>query len=118
MRILAEISKIGVTTVQRIPGNPASLAGKALAAALAAAVLLELALRAGGALYLATQRLNSGAGFEETGVVRVLRGGESTTAGGPGSYPPQLERALNARAGRRAFSVANRGVTGTDTGKI
>lgn len=85
---------------------------------LLALALLEVGMRAAGAVYLAVQE-GANTRSMDAGAYGILCLGESTTAMGfENSYPRQLEQALNkGRAGGR-FAVINKGVPGTTTGYI
>ncbi len=80
--------------------------------------LLEVGLRAVGALWLWQRDRWNVAGLEADDTIRVLCIGESTTAlGGDGAYPRQLERIL-AHGGGRTFRVINAGVPGITTDMV
>jgi len=86
---------------------------------LLALALLEIALRLGGGAFLLIQEGRNRRGKCEGGVCRVLCLGESTTAmGGDDSWPSQLDRILNARAGGAKYAVMNRGIPGSHSSII
>ncbi|HRY30655.1 MAG TPA: tetratricopeptide repeat protein [Elusimicrobiota bacterium] len=81
--------------------------------------LAEIGLRFAGSLSLRRQERRNMRALSAKGTYRILCLGESTTAyGGENSYPSQLEKILNARAGGVRFAVVNRGVPGTDSARI
>jgi len=90
-----------------------------------ALTLVEVLMRGAGWLLVFSQEKRNlhsmrFASAEHGHVVRILCIGESTTAqGGTNSYPSQLERILNRRAGGRViFSVINKGVVGASSGML
>jgi len=95
-------------------GKTGQRTGAALAGLVAALVLLEIALRIGGALFSGQQdRQNRDA--LEGGDRVILCIGESTTAlGGEDAWPRQLQTALRDRTGE-PYSVINEGVPGVDS---
>ncbi len=88
-----------------------------VAGLLLALVLLELALRASGALFEEDQdRRNRTARTGDQRVVLCV--GESTTAmGGDDAYPGQLQEILRERTGE-AFFVVNEGIPGGDSSAL
>ena len=83
-----------------------------------ALLILEVSLRiAGYVLQRSWERGNTVSSFEK-GHYRILCLGESTTAGGMGSYPRQLERILNERKIGVEFKVINKGAVGVNTARI
>lgn len=107
-------SRKGAKDVSFDLGAWARKAAVFVAGLVVALVLLELALRAGGALFMERQdRRNQAVLDGEPRVVLCL--GESTTAfGGDDAYPSQLQEILRERTGE-AFSVVNVGVPGGDS---
>ncbi len=88
-----------------------------------AILLLEIGLRLGGwAFLLARREAPPPITAMSNDSYRVLCLGESTTADlavqGRKSYPAQLQRILNERAGEDRFAVINRGVPATTTDLI
>ena len=84
-----------------------------------ALVLLELVLRAGGALFTGQQQARNTEAMATLDGHVILCVGESTTAmGGEDSYPSQLQDVLDERGGERRFTVINEGIPGTDTSVI
>src|ERR1700685_2963167 len=82
------------------------------------AVLLEIALRMAGAVFLYLQERQNHLSFSRN-EYRILCLGESTTAlGGEDSYPGQLEAMLNAQAGIKKFTVINEGIISTTSNYI
>ncbi len=80
-----------------------------------ALVLLEIGLRAGGALWTQSRERGNVARLDDSDAIRILCLGESTTAYG---YPEVLERLLNQDAPLRPYRVFNEGVAGTTTDQI
>jgi len=94
---------------------------KALLAALGILLfigLLEIILRLGGFIYQSSQEQRNLSSIRQRGEYRIMCLGESTTAGGEGSYPAQLEGILNQRNIGVKFSVINKGVPGTNSSLI
>ncbi len=83
-------------------------------------VIMEIALRAGGFAFSWLQEYRNTRALREKGsVYRIMCLGDSTTAlGGKDSYPLQLERILDEKKGRAAFSVVNKGAILVDTTHI
>lgn len=75
-------------------------------------IFLEAGLRLGGFICLSLQEYKNKVTVQKKGVYRIMCLGESTTAGGPDSYPRQLEEILNQRNAGIKFSVINKGVPG------
>ena len=83
--------------------------------ALVVLVLLELGLRAGGALFMGRQRCANLIALGEGTELRVLCLGESTTAfGGEDSWPAQLQELLRQRLGCEV-AVINGGIPSTNS---
>lgn len=92
--------------------------GLVLFGAILGLLLLESGLRLGGAfLSYRQQRSFPRPPSGENGRV-LLCLGESTTAGGEGSYPHRLEKVLEQHLGDNRISVVNRGVAGTTSYEI
>lgn len=73
-------------------------------------VILEIALRFGGFMFLFLQEHRNIASIRQKGEYRIMCLGESTTAlGDKNSYPSQLEEVLNQRSQKIKFSVINKG---------
>lgn len=82
-------------------------------------VILEIGLRALGALSLYLQDRHHRGVTYASNEYRILCLGESTTAlGGENSYPSQLEKLLNQKSADTKFKVINKGVISTTSGKI
>ncbi|MFA5087884.1 MAG: tetratricopeptide repeat protein [Candidatus Omnitrophota bacterium] len=83
------------------------------------ALLLEISLRLGGAIFLLIQERGNRASTIQNNEYRILCLGESTTAlGGEHSYPKQLEKILNASQEKITFSVINKGIPAVTTTHI
>ena len=81
--------------------------------------LLEIGLRCGGVVSVYLQERRNQKGMKRSGAYRIVCLGESTTAlGGDTSYPSQLEKILNQKCPRQAFSVINKGVVAVGTASI
>ncbi len=78
----------------------------------------ELGLRLGGLVYSYLQERRNIISARQKGAFRIMCLGESTTAGGEGSYPAQLEQVLNRRNPGLKFSVINKGVPAIETNHI
>ncbi|NLO91384.1 MAG: tetratricopeptide repeat protein [Elusimicrobia bacterium] len=78
-------------------------------------VLLELGLRAAGAIASGRQESRNRRALARKHSLTVLCVGESTTAN---QYPAILERLLNSQPGGAEFSVVDKGIPGTDTDVI
>lgn len=81
------------------------------------AVFVEVFLRLGGTIYSAVQESANKTARGESGAIRILCLGESTTAG-INAYPKYLEEILNSRNTGVRFSVINKGEIGMDSGYI
>lgn len=79
------------------------------------AVLLEIALRTAGFIYLSTQEYRNRKNLLKTGTIRILCLGESTTAM---QYPRALEEILNKKSNHFKFKVIDKGVPGTNSSLI
>jgi tetratricopeptide (TPR) repeat protein len=75
-------------------------------------IVLELGIRAGGALVSFIQEQRNIASAKKSDSYRIMCLGESTTAG---QYPRILEKILNQRNIGIRFSVIDKGVTGSNT---
>jgi len=75
-------------------------------------IVLELGIRAGGALVSFAQEQRNIASAKKSGSYRIMCLGESTTSG---QYPRLLEEILNQRNIGISFSVIDKGVTGSNT---
>jgi len=75
-------------------------------------IVLELGIRAGGALVSFIQEQKNIAAAKKSGSYRIMCLGESTTSG---QYPRVLEEVLNQRNTRIRFSVIDKGITGSNT---
>jgi tetratricopeptide (TPR) repeat protein len=78
-------------------------------------VLLESALRLGGFIHLSIQEHRNLKAIKEKGEYRILCLGESTTMG---QWPPFLEKILNKQDIGIKFAVIDKGLAGTNTGRI
>lgn len=82
-------------------------------------ILLEVAIRLGGGIFLFLQEHKNRLAIQKKGTYRIMCLGESTTAsGGNDSYPSQLEEILNQCNIGVKFSVINRGIPGVLTSGI
>lgn len=82
-------------------------------------IFLEIGLRFGGFVYLYFQEKANLASMREKGNFVIMCLGESTTqSGGAASYPRQLEWILNQQDAGIAFTVLNKGISGTNTANI
>jgi len=86
----------------------------------AGALLVELGMRAAGAVIRARQQQRNYAALREKHDVRVVCLGESTTEGEPGgrSYPDMLEEILNGEQLGIRFAVINKGMSGATTRQL
>jgi Tfp pilus assembly protein PilF len=83
------------------------------------AVLLEIALRIGGVVFLSIQEYRNRISANNKGTYRIMCLGESTTAlGGKDSYPSQLEEILNHSNKKIKFRVINKGIPAINTNAI
>jgi tetratricopeptide (TPR) repeat protein len=78
-------------------------------------VLLESILRLGGFIHLSIQEHRNLKSIKEKGEYRILCLGESTTMG---QWPPFLEKILNKQDIGIKFAVIDKGLAGTNTGRI
>jgi len=78
-------------------------------------ILLEVALRVGGGLFLFLQESKNYLALRQKNTCRIMCLGESTTAG---EYPRLLGEILNQRSKDIKFSVINKGVVGANTSSI
>ncbi len=83
-----------------------------------ALLILEVTLRVAGYVIQRSWEENNKVSPSEKDHYRILCLGESTTAGGEGSYPRQLERILNDRKIGVEFKVINKGAVGVNTARI
>lgn len=114
---MIEQSRRSVRNADRAGWHPVVQKGVLiLLGVLLACVLLELALRIGGWMFLTLQETRNRFSLRQGGAYRVLCLGESTTAN---QYPRFLEEALNSPPTLGAtFSVIDKGVPGTSTSSI
>jgi lysophospholipase L1-like esterase len=93
-----------------------------LVGTIVALALLEVGLRVTGWFLVRSRAPARLAAGPSPGVIRILCLGESTTFGAgrssEDSYPAQLERILNERAGRHRYTVFNAGLPATTTDRI
>ena len=83
-------------------------------------LLLEIALRVGGLIYITVSKYNNRVTYKTQNEYRILALGESTTAdfhNGQGSWPTELELILNNQSNIR-FRVFNEGYPGTTSRDI
>lgn len=80
-------------------------------------ILLEIALRLGGFIFLSLQEYRNRLALKQRGTCRIMCLGGSTTAGSGGSdvYPGQLQQVLNKRNIGIKFSVVNKGLPGINS---
>ena len=84
-----------------------------------AIVVLEGLLRLGGFVLALRQEWGNRSAFSSAEGYRILCIGESTTFGGEGSYPSQLEEILNAASeNKKNFKVINKGIPGVGSEHI
>ncbi len=82
-------------------------------------LLLEVALRVGGGLFLFLQEQANRHSLQKGSTYTIVAFGESTTGlGGKDSWPSQLEKILNQSDIGITFSVINKGVPGTTSTNI
>jgi tetratricopeptide (TPR) repeat protein len=81
-------------------------------------IFLEIGLRVGGPIFSFLQEYRNKASIYKKGTYRIMCLGESTTAGGKGSYPGQLEEVLNERNTGIKFNVINKGMGGVNSSTI
>ena len=81
-------------------------------------LLLEAGLRIGGFVLLSLQEYRNRILMKQKSVYRIMCVGESTTAGGEGAYPAQLQEILNQRNVGIKFIVMNKGKCAIDTSGI
>ncbi len=91
------------------------IVGRGIYVILAGAVLLELFSRLGGAVFTLNQERINRFPSADPDIFVILCLGESTTAGGWGSYPDRLETVLNKAMGDSRVKVINKGVAGSTT---
>jgi tetratricopeptide (TPR) repeat protein len=122
--ILCGLSGISGIGLYFLPGGGRRLAaeaGKKLGLAMfgivLALVLIEILLRVAGLFVSLPQTLGNIAPADQESY-RIICLGESTTAGGPTSWPGQLESILNNRSKTLRFRVYNLGWPGTNTAFI
>ena len=84
-------------------------------------IMIEIGLRIGGFIFLATQHFRNTIPAETKDIYYILALGESTTANllnGQSSWPEELEIILNNRANGVKFKVFNEGIPGETTNTI
>jgi len=86
--------------------------GAAAAGLFLSLLLLEGGIRLGGYFFQLRQEYRNFRSVRESGNVRILCVGDSTTADG---YPEFLEEVLNRRIREKKFSVINRGVVASNS---
>jgi lysophospholipase L1-like esterase len=85
---------------------------------LALLIVFELALRITGTCFTIIQEYNNFLAKCNKADVRILCLGESTTAGGWGSYPTLLRKCIDRDGNGKKIQVINKGVVNTTTGGI